>query len=81
MDFIYAPNEARAQDFLKHNRFGLDDRAQIRTCYAQMLGEVYTSHDTLYVLDGVTAQTLTVLQMNVAKSKGGPPRLISVEER
>jgi len=80
MDYVFAPNEARAQQFLKDNRFGLDDRAKIRLCYSEMLGERYTDHDTLYVLDGVTAQTLTYLQINVAKS-GAQPRLVSVEER
>ena len=80
MDYIFAPNEARAQQFLRDNRFGLDDRAKVRLCYADMLGERYTDQDSLYVLDGVTAQTLTYIQINVAKSKTGP-RLISVEER
>ena len=80
MDYIFAPNEERAHRFLRENRFGLDDRAKIRLCYADMLGERYTDADTIYVLDGVTAQTLTYIQINVAKSKA-TPRLISVEER
>lgn len=80
MDYVFAPNEARAQQFLRDNRFGLDDRAKVRLCYADMLGETYTDEDTLYVLDGVTAQTLTFIQMNVAGSRANP-RLVSVEER
>lgn len=80
MDYVFAPSESRAQAFLRDNRFGLDDRAKVRLDYSDMLGEYYTEHDTLYILDGITQRTLTYIQMNVARSRTGPG-VISVEER
>lgn len=80
MNFVFAPTESRALDFLKHNRFDLDDRAKIRTTGRSAIGEIYTEGDTLYILDGCRPELLEAVQSNVMKARG-KPRLISVEER
>lgn len=82
MNYLFAPNEERAEHFLRDNRFGVGRyEVQIRLAYNnRWVGEKYNDWDTVYVLDDCTPEQLTTLQHNVARSPG-TPRLISVEER
>lgn len=80
MNYLFAPSESRAQNFLRDNHFGLDDRANIRLSYHDFIGEKYTEADTLYVLDGCPPKMLADIQANVLFSRRAP-RTISVEER
>ncbi|OKI54520.1 hypothetical protein [Micromonospora sp. CB01531] len=80
MNFVFAPSESRAQDFLKNNRFGLDDRVKVRTASSRLDGERYCEGDTLYILDGCPSKMLASIQINsmISPTK---PAVISVEER
>lgn len=80
MNYLFAPSESRALDFLKYNRFGLDDRVKIRTASSRLEGERYTEGDVLYVLDGCPPKMMARLQTNILISKRAP-QVISVEER
>lgn len=80
MNYLFAPNEERAQNFLKENRFGLDDRTVIRLDYHIIEGQRYQGGDTLYILDGVHPNTIAHIQRNVALNRT-KPQVVSVEER
>lgn len=80
MNYLFAPSESRALDFLRHNTFGLDDRVKIRTATSRLHGEKYSDGDTLYILDGCPNTMLATVQINsmISPSK---PRIVSVDER
>lgn len=80
MNYLFAPCESRAVDFLKNNRFGLDDRTIVVLDSYSVEGRRYFDQDRIYVLDGVSPRTLATVQYSVALS-GTKPTLISVEER
>lgn len=80
MNFVIAPSESRALDFLRTNGFGLDDRVKIRVNARSAVGEIYTEADTLYILDGCSPELLDSVQRNAVKARS-KPRVISVEER
>lgn len=81
MNYLYAPNERRAQYYLSNNGFGLDrSNTKVRLNYSNCLGETYTEGDVIYVLDDCDPYLIAQLHLNVTRS-GGAPRVISVEER
>lgn len=80
MNILFAPSESRAQDFLKRNRFGLDDRTQIFIDHNRLAGRRFFDEDTLYILDGVSHRTLEIIS-NSTRLTGTTPRVISVDER
>lgn len=80
MNYVFAPSESRALDFLRDNTFGLDDRAKIRVSWQEICGERYREEDVLYVLDGCPPEMLSRIQANVLISKRAPAT-VSVEER
>ncbi len=80
MNFLFAPNESRAQNFLKDNHFGLDDRTVVRLDYHGTDGMRFYDEDVIYLLDGLSERALDTLQRNIAIGKT-QPRVISVEER
>lgn len=79
-NYLFAPSESRAQDFLRTNRFGLDDRTVVRIDHHATEGMRFFDTDTIYLLDGVSDRALGILQRNVTLGPG-TPRIISVEER